>query len=168
MNRQAPCAAGNLQLLFEPKVGLLMGCSQGQGCFLKTDAKAPSLSLSWTGRSIRGRVPRQKHPNRVLPRGAAPPTGGFQICHTQRRLALCLHPLFNVTPIRGESLQLLTPTECTVALSLSSVGMTTSCSTTQLRKTSLPICVSRGGSHIQFKATQWANVEESRAVISGP
>ena len=27
-------------------------------------------------------------------------------------------------------------------------------------------CVSRGGSHMQFKATQWAKVEGSRAVIS--
>ena len=53
-------------------------------------------------------------------------------------------------------------------MSLSSVGMTTSWSTTQLRKTSLPICVSRGGSHMQFKATQWAKVEWSRAVISVP
>ena len=26
-----------------------MGYSYGQGCFLKTDAKAPTLSLSWPG-----------------------------------------------------------------------------------------------------------------------
>ena len=51
-------------------------------------------------------------------------------------------------------------------MSQSSVGMTTSWSATQLRKTSLPICVGRGGSHIQFRATQWAKVEWSRAVIS--
>ena len=81
---------------------------------------------------------------------------------------LCLHLLFTVTPIQGsKSLQLLTPAESTLPMSLSSVGMTT-WSTTQSRKASLPICVSRGGSHMQFKATQWAKVAESRAVISVP
>ena len=95
------------------------------------------------------------------------PLGFFKLVTHKEGIVLCLHPLFNVTPIQGgKSLQLLTPAECTVAISLSSVGMTTSCSATQFRKTSLPICVSRGGSHVQFKATQWANVEERRAVIS--
>ena len=51
------------------------------------------------------------------------------------------------------------PQKARLPMSLSSVGMTTSWSATQLRKTSLPICVSRGGSHMQFKATQWAKVE---------
>ena len=45
------------------------------------------------------------------------------------------------------------PQKARLPVLLSSVGMTTSWSTTQLRKTSLPICVSRGGSHMQFKAT---------------
>ena len=36
----------------------------------------------------------------------------------------------------------------------------------QLRNTSLPICVSRGGSQISVMATQWANVELRRAVTS--
>ena len=50
MNCQALCAAGYLLSLCEPQVpSLLMGCSYGQGCFLKTDAKAPTLSLSWPG-----------------------------------------------------------------------------------------------------------------------
>ena len=50
MNRQALCAAGYLLSLCEPQVpSLLMGYSYGQGCFLKTDAKAPTLSLSWPG-----------------------------------------------------------------------------------------------------------------------
>ena len=50
MNCQALCAAGYLLSLCEPQVpSLLMGYSYGRGCFLKTDAKAPTLSLSWPG-----------------------------------------------------------------------------------------------------------------------
>ena len=41
--------AGYLLSLCEPQVPRLMGYSYGQGCFLKTDAKAPTLSLSWPG-----------------------------------------------------------------------------------------------------------------------
>ena len=50
MNCQALFAAGYLLSLREPLVSSLhMGCSHGRGCFLKTDAKAPTLSLSWPG-----------------------------------------------------------------------------------------------------------------------
>ena len=56
------------------------------------------------------------------------------------------------------------PQNARLPVSLSSVGMTTSCSVLQFRKTSLPISVSPGGSHMLFKATQWANVEEGRCV----
>ena len=50
MNCQALCAAGYLLSLCEPQVpSLLLGYSYGQGCFLETDAKAPTLSLSWSG-----------------------------------------------------------------------------------------------------------------------
>ena len=57
-------------------------------------------------------------------------------------------PLFNVTPIQEVNrCSCSHPQNARLPISLSSVGMTTSCSTTQFRKTSLPICVSRGGSH---------------------
>ena len=97
------------------------------------------------------------------------PLGFFKLVTHKEGIVLCLHPLFNVTPIQGGKSNRCScshPQNARLPISLSSVGMTTSCSATQFRKTSLPICVSRGGSHIQFKATQWANVEERRAVIS--
>ena len=44
------------------------------------------------------------------------PLGFFKLVAHKEGIALCLHPLFNVTPIQGgKSLQLLTPTERTVA-----------------------------------------------------
>ena len=68
-------------------------------------------------RSTRGIAPRQKRPNRVLPRGAALyPQGFFKFVTHKESIVLCLHPLFDVTPIQGgKSLQLLTPAEWTVA-----------------------------------------------------
>ena len=54
MNCQTLFAAGYLISLREPLVSSLrMGCSYGRGCFLKTDAKAPTLSLSWPGIKLR-------------------------------------------------------------------------------------------------------------------
>ena len=44
------------------------------------------------------------------------PLGFFILVTHKEGIVLCLHPLFNVTPIQGgKSLQLLTPTERTVA-----------------------------------------------------
>ena len=92
------------------------------------------------------------------------PQGFFKFITHKEGIVLCLHPLFIVTPIQGVNrCSCSHPQNARLPMSLSSVGMTTSCSATQLRKTSLPICVSRGGSQIQ-----WANVEESRTVISVP
>ena len=43
------------------------------------------------------------------------PLGFFKLVTHKEGIVLCLHPLFNVTPIQGgKSLQLLTPTKCTV------------------------------------------------------
>ena len=40
------------------------------------------------------------------------PLGFFKLVTHKEGIVLCLHPLFNVTPIQGgKSLQLLTPTE---------------------------------------------------------
>ena len=56
MDCHALFAAGYLLSLREPLVSSLhMGCSYGRGCFLKTDAKAPTLSLSWPGMILLGR-----------------------------------------------------------------------------------------------------------------
>ena len=50
MSCKSLCAAGYLLSLCELQVPrLLIGYTYGQGCFLKTDAKAPTLSLSWPG-----------------------------------------------------------------------------------------------------------------------
>ena len=44
------------------------------------------------------------------------PLGFFKLVTHKEGIVLCLRPLFNVTPTQGgKSLQLLTPTECTVA-----------------------------------------------------
>ena len=44
------------------------------------------------------------------------PQGFVKFVTHKEGIVLCLHPLFNVTPIQGgKSLQLLTATECTVA-----------------------------------------------------
>ena len=101
-----------------------MGCSECQRYFLKTDAKAPTLSLLWTGmmwtsmivgvfvveflvKTIRiGSFRREQ----------LHPLGFFKLVTHKEGIVLCLHPLLNVTPLKGDkSLQLLTPTECTVA-----------------------------------------------------
>ena len=42
-----------------------------------------------------------KRPNRVLPQGAAPPTGFFKFVTHKEGVVLCLDPLFNVTPVQG-------------------------------------------------------------------
>ena len=67
-------SAGYLLLLCEPQVpSLLMGYSYGQGCFLKTDAKAPTELLDC----------RQKAENVV-----------FQLCHIFTMGEVCLHRIF--------------------------------------------------------------------------
>ena len=44
------------------------------------------------------------------------PQGFFKFVTHKESIALCLHPLFNISPIQGsESFQLLTPAESTVA-----------------------------------------------------
>ena len=44
------------------------------------------------------------------------PLGFFKLVTHKKGIVLCLYPLFNVTPVQGgETLQLLTPTKCTVA-----------------------------------------------------
>ena len=97
------------------------------------------------------------------------PPGFFKFVTHKEGIVLCLRPLFNVTPIQGgKSLQLLTTTKCTVAYVTELRRDDNFLQYNTIKETSLPICVSRGGSHIQFKATQWANVEESKAVISVP
>ena len=151
MNHQAPCAAGHLQWAFEPKV---FGSACGlfpRPWILKTDAKAPTWSLPWTGmrvgifmveflvKSIRIRPFRREQLH---------PLEFFKLVTHKEGIVLCLHPLFNVTPIQGVNrCSCSHPQNARLPISLSSVGMTTSCSATQFRKTSLPICVSRGGSH---------------------
>ena len=111
-------------------------------------------------RRTRGIALRQRRPNRAHPRGAAPPTGVFQICHNEESIVLCLHPLFNISPIQGsKSLQLLTPAESTVAYVTELCRDDYFLERNTIKETSLPICVSRGGSHMQCKATQWAKVE---------
>ena len=116
----------------------------------------------------RGRVPHQKHPNQVPLAGSSSTHWGFSnLSHIKKALcSACTH--CSMSPqSRGVNLCSCShPQNARLPISLSSVGMTTSCSATQFRKTSLPISVSRGGSHMLFKATQWANVEEGRAVIS--
>ena len=53
---------------------------------------------------------------RSLRREQLHPLGFFKLVTHKEGIVLCLHPLFNVTPVQGgESLQLLTPTKCTVA-----------------------------------------------------
>ena len=107
--------------------------------------------------NVHGRVLRQKHPNQALP----------NLSHIKKALcSACTHCSMSPQSREANRCSCSHPQNARLPASLSSVGMTTSCSATQFRKTSLPICVSRGGSHIQFKATQWANVEERRAVIS--
>ena len=86
---------------------------------LKTDAKAPTWSLPWTDmrvgmfmveflvKSIRIRPFRREQLH---------PLGFFKLVTHKEGIVLCLHPLFNVTPIQGgKSMQLLTPTERSVA-----------------------------------------------------
>ena len=83
------------------------------------------------------------------------PLGFFKLVTHEKGIVLCLY-LFNVTPVQeGETLQLLTPTKCTVAYipELRRDDNFLQCHTIQ--KTSLPTSVSRGGSHMLFKATQW-------------
>ena len=54
MSCQTLFAVGYLLSLREPLVsGLRVGCSYGRGYVLKTDAKAPPLSLSWPGTKLR-------------------------------------------------------------------------------------------------------------------
>ena len=52
----------------------------------------------------------------IIRREQLHPQGFFKLVIHKEGIVLCLHPLFNVTPVQGgESLQLLTPTKCTVA-----------------------------------------------------
>ena len=91
-------------------------------------------------RGTRGVAPRQRRLNLVLPRGAAPANGFFKFVAHKESIVLCLHPLFNVTQSRRVNrCSCSHPQKARLPMSLSSVGMTTSCSTTQLRKTSFPI-----------------------------
>ena len=53
---------------------------------------------------------------RSLCREQLHPLRFFKLVTHKKGIVLCLHPLFNVTSVQGgESLQLLTPTKCTVA-----------------------------------------------------
>ena len=53
---------------------------------------------------------------RSLCREQLNPLGFFKLVTHKKSIVLCLYPLFNVTPVQGgETLQLLTPTKCTVA-----------------------------------------------------
>ena len=55
--------------------------------------------MAWHNvRSTHGIAPRQKRLNLVLPRGAAP-MRFFKFVAHKESIVLCLHPLFNVTPI---------------------------------------------------------------------
>ena len=78
--------AVHLLLLFEPKASdSAHGLFLGQRCFLKTDAKAPTLNLAWTDLMLGVLLVKtlhQRRPNRAHQRRGAPPTGVFQICHT--------------------------------------------------------------------------------------
>ena len=66
-------------------------------------------------RRTRGIALRRRRPNRVLPREQLHPQGFFKFVAHKESIVLCLHPLFNISPVQGSKLQLLTPAESTVA-----------------------------------------------------
>ena len=74
----------------------------------------PSCRLS----SVLGETVRRKRVSRKGPEftNEKHPPGFFKFVTHEESIVLCLHPLFNISPIQGsESLQLLTPAESTVA-----------------------------------------------------
>ena len=136
---------------------------------LQTDAKAPPESLPWADMTLAifvGEFLVKGIRIRPFCREQLNPLGFFKlVTHEKRHCAL----LVSTVQCHSRGVKHCScshPQNARLPVSLSSLGMTTSCSATQFRKTSLPISVSRGGSYMLFKATQWANVEEGRAVIS--
>ena len=100
--------------------------------------------------------------------GSSSTQGGFsKLSHIRNALcsACAIRSIFPQS--RGvKHLDCSHPQKARMPVSWSSVGMTTSRSAMQLRNTSLPICVSRGGSQMCVMATHWVKVDLRRAVIS--
>ena len=135
--------------------------------FTQDRCRRGSLTHCLGVREIPYKAPHRRRPNLVLRWVAALPMTVAQNYHTsEMRCAACTSRSISPKSRGVKHLNCSHPQKARMPISWSSVGMTISWSAMQLRKTSLPICVRRGGSQMWVMATHWAKVDLRRAVIS--
>ena len=134
----------------------------------RTGAKTPAVVPQRTDLGDRGipyKAPHRRRPNLVLQWVAALPMTVAQNYHIRKCVVFCLYESVDLPQVKeSKASNCSRPQKARMPISWRSVGMTTSWSAMQLRKTSLPICVGRGGSQMWVTATHWVKVDLRRAV----